>query len=191
MSAFLIHRSRHHLPVAISAALVLVTLLSSAAHAAEPMRAASWSVPSAAEVKAQLDPWLEAQSLDDAKKEFEIRSQEFGITAIEEIKDTANGQSFLLSDLDQNWVGNCLSEVRAACLQKPAQYLKDPLFHRGAMMATHPGGCQNSGTIGQIPPVAFDEHLIVRVAGSPSQLRACFGDVKVDGSTVHRCVISA
>lgn len=42
-------------------------------------------------------------ALADAKKELEARSQEFGVTAIEEIEDRANGQSFLLSDLDQNW----------------------------------------------------------------------------------------
>jgi hypothetical protein len=34
---------------------------------------------------------------------LQTRRDEFGITAIEKIKDTADGQSFLLSDLDRNW----------------------------------------------------------------------------------------
>jgi catechol 2,3-dioxygenase-like lactoylglutathione lyase family enzyme len=42
-------------------------------------------------------------ALADAHKELLTRRDEFGITAIEKIKDTANGQSFLLSDLDRNW----------------------------------------------------------------------------------------
>ena len=42
-------------------------------------------------------------ALEDARQELRIRSQEFGITVIEEIKDTADGQYFFLSDLDRNW----------------------------------------------------------------------------------------
>ena len=42
-------------------------------------------------------------ALAEAHKELHDRGKEFGITAIEKIKDTAGGQSFLLSDLDRNW----------------------------------------------------------------------------------------
>jgi catechol 2,3-dioxygenase-like lactoylglutathione lyase family enzyme len=42
-------------------------------------------------------------ALADAHKELQTRCDEFGITAIEAIQDTADGQSFLLSDLDHNW----------------------------------------------------------------------------------------
>jgi hypothetical protein len=34
---------------------------------------------------------------------LQARRAEFGITAIEEIKEIVDGQSFLLSDLDRNW----------------------------------------------------------------------------------------
>jgi hypothetical protein len=34
---------------------------------------------------------------------LEARCHEFGIMAIEATKDTPDGQSFLLSDLDRNW----------------------------------------------------------------------------------------
>ena len=40
----------------------------------------------------------------NAHKELPDRRSEFGITAIEEIKDTRDDQSFLLSDLDCNWL---------------------------------------------------------------------------------------
>lgn len=39
----------------------------------------------------------------EAHRELQARGVEFGITAIEAITDIADGQSFLLSDLDQNW----------------------------------------------------------------------------------------
>ena len=42
-------------------------------------------------------------ALAQAHKELDDRREEFGITAIEKIKDTAGGPSFLLSDLDRNW----------------------------------------------------------------------------------------
>jgi catechol 2,3-dioxygenase-like lactoylglutathione lyase family enzyme len=42
-------------------------------------------------------------ALTDAHKELQSRSEEFRITAVEGIRDTADGQSFLLSDLDRNW----------------------------------------------------------------------------------------
>ena len=38
-----------------------------------------------------------------AHKELQDRRDEFGITAIDAIKDTTDGQSFLLNDLDRNW----------------------------------------------------------------------------------------
>src|SRR5262245_55707837 len=50
---------------------------------------------------------------------------------------------------------------------------------------------QYDGTVGEIPFVAFDEHLVVGVARNPSELCACLGNVEVDGSTVHRCVIGS
>jgi catechol 2,3-dioxygenase-like lactoylglutathione lyase family enzyme len=47
---------------------------------------------------------VESQSaLAEAHKELEARRGEFGITEIEEIKETDEGQSFLISDLDRNW----------------------------------------------------------------------------------------
>jgi hypothetical protein len=42
-------------------------------------------------------------ALANAHKELEARCHEFGIMAIEATKDTPDGQSFLLSDLDRNW----------------------------------------------------------------------------------------
>jgi hypothetical protein len=42
-------------------------------------------------------------ALTAAHKELRARREEFSITAIEKIRDTADGQSFLLSDLDRNW----------------------------------------------------------------------------------------
>jgi catechol 2,3-dioxygenase-like lactoylglutathione lyase family enzyme len=42
-------------------------------------------------------------ALVEAHKELSARREEFGITAIEAIKDNSDGQSFLLSDLDRNW----------------------------------------------------------------------------------------
>jgi catechol 2,3-dioxygenase-like lactoylglutathione lyase family enzyme len=42
-------------------------------------------------------------ALAEAHKELHNRCNEFGISAIESIKDTRGGQSFLLSDLDRNW----------------------------------------------------------------------------------------
>jgi catechol 2,3-dioxygenase-like lactoylglutathione lyase family enzyme len=41
--------------------------------------------------------------LADARRGLQERRDEFGIAAIDEIKDTQGGQSFLLSDLDRNW----------------------------------------------------------------------------------------
>jgi hypothetical protein len=49
-------------------------------------------------------------TLVEAHKELSARREEFGITAIEAIKDNSDGQSFLLSDLDRNWWEiSCLS----------------------------------------------------------------------------------
>jgi catechol 2,3-dioxygenase-like lactoylglutathione lyase family enzyme len=42
-------------------------------------------------------------ALAAARDELENRRYEFGIAAIEEIKEIAGGQSFLLSDLNRNW----------------------------------------------------------------------------------------
>jgi catechol 2,3-dioxygenase-like lactoylglutathione lyase family enzyme len=42
-------------------------------------------------------------ALASARDELRSRSADFGITAIEDIKETATGQSFLLSDLNRNW----------------------------------------------------------------------------------------
>ena len=42
-------------------------------------------------------------SLAKSYREFHERRADFGITAIETIKETQDGQSFLLSDLDRNW----------------------------------------------------------------------------------------
>ena len=42
-------------------------------------------------------------ALAEAHNELRNRSAEFAVTAIEEIKATAQGQSFLLSDLNRNW----------------------------------------------------------------------------------------
>jgi hypothetical protein len=44
-----------------------------------------------------------ASALADAHKELQARCHEFGVTAIESIRDTTDGRSFLLSDLDHNW----------------------------------------------------------------------------------------
>jgi catechol 2,3-dioxygenase-like lactoylglutathione lyase family enzyme len=44
-----------------------------------------------------------ASALAEAHKEFHARREEFAITAIEQIKDTPQGTSFLLSDLNCNW----------------------------------------------------------------------------------------
>ena len=44
-----------------------------------------------------------AVRLADAHKELQTRRDEFDITAIEKIRDTADGHSFLLDDLDRNW----------------------------------------------------------------------------------------
>jgi catechol 2,3-dioxygenase-like lactoylglutathione lyase family enzyme len=41
--------------------------------------------------------------LAEAHRELQARRDEFGITEIEEMKDTGDGQSFLLSDRDRNW----------------------------------------------------------------------------------------
>ncbi len=47
---------------------------------------------------------VESQSaLAEAHKELQARRGEFGITEIEEIKETNEGQSFLISDVDRNW----------------------------------------------------------------------------------------
>jgi hypothetical protein len=44
-----------------------------------------------------------AAALASAREELRSRSADFGITAIEDMKETAEGQSFLLSDLNRNW----------------------------------------------------------------------------------------
>jgi len=44
-----------------------------------------------------------AAALNAAHREFNERREEFGLTTLEEIEETAEGQSFLLSDLDRNW----------------------------------------------------------------------------------------
>ena len=44
-----------------------------------------------------------ADALAAAREELQRRQEEFGITAIETIKEIAGGQSFLLSDLNRNW----------------------------------------------------------------------------------------
>ena len=44
-----------------------------------------------------------AAALADAHRELTERREEFGITAIEAVKETATGASFLLCDLDRNW----------------------------------------------------------------------------------------
>ena len=38
-----------------------------------------------------------------ARNELQNRRDEFGITAIDEIKNIVDGQAFLLSDLNHNW----------------------------------------------------------------------------------------
>jgi len=48
--------------------------------------------------------------LSEAHREFRERRAEFCITEIEEIKEIANGHSFLISDLNRNW-------WEVACLQ--------------------------------------------------------------------------
>jgi catechol 2,3-dioxygenase-like lactoylglutathione lyase family enzyme len=42
-------------------------------------------------------------ALAAAHDELQNRRKEFGITAIDEIKDISDGQFFLLSDLNRNW----------------------------------------------------------------------------------------
>jgi catechol 2,3-dioxygenase-like lactoylglutathione lyase family enzyme len=42
-------------------------------------------------------------ALLEAHRQLQARSADFGIRSIDEIKDTDDGQSFLLSDLDRNW----------------------------------------------------------------------------------------
>ena len=42
-------------------------------------------------------------ALSAAHRELGERREEFGLTTLEDIKETAEGQSFLLSDLDHNW----------------------------------------------------------------------------------------
>ena len=42
-------------------------------------------------------------ALSAAHRELGERREEFGLTTLEEIKETADGESFLLSDLDRNW----------------------------------------------------------------------------------------
>lgn len=44
-----------------------------------------------------------AAALADAHREFNERRTVFRLTALEEIKETNDGESFLLSDLDRNW----------------------------------------------------------------------------------------
>jgi catechol 2,3-dioxygenase-like lactoylglutathione lyase family enzyme len=44
-----------------------------------------------------------AAALVKAHQELQARQAEFGITAIEAIKEITDGQSFLVSDLDRNW----------------------------------------------------------------------------------------
>ena len=44
-----------------------------------------------------------AATLMEAHKELKARRAEFGITSIDEITVTRDGQSFLISDLDRNW----------------------------------------------------------------------------------------
>ena len=44
-----------------------------------------------------------AAALADAHRELTERREEFGITAIEAVEETATGASFLLCDLDRNW----------------------------------------------------------------------------------------
>jgi catechol 2,3-dioxygenase-like lactoylglutathione lyase family enzyme len=44
-----------------------------------------------------------AQALSEAHREFTDRRRELGLTHIDEIRTTAHGASFLLSDLDRNW----------------------------------------------------------------------------------------
>ncbi|HEX6800955.1 MAG TPA: VOC family protein [Candidatus Binatia bacterium] len=44
-----------------------------------------------------------ASALAEAHREMTERREEFGVTTLEEIKETIDGESFLLSDLDRNW----------------------------------------------------------------------------------------
>jgi catechol 2,3-dioxygenase-like lactoylglutathione lyase family enzyme len=44
-----------------------------------------------------------AAALGEAHRQLQARCAEFRITSIDEIKETDDGQSFLLSDLDRNW----------------------------------------------------------------------------------------
>lgn len=42
-------------------------------------------------------------ALAEAHRELSERSEEFGMTAMEPVKETSYGESFLISDLDRNW----------------------------------------------------------------------------------------
>ena len=42
-------------------------------------------------------------ALAEAHRELSERSEEFGMTAMEPLKETSYGESFLISDLDRNW----------------------------------------------------------------------------------------
>ncbi len=42
-------------------------------------------------------------ALAEAHREFTARREEFGVTGIGEIQETAGGESFLICDLDRNW----------------------------------------------------------------------------------------
>jgi catechol 2,3-dioxygenase-like lactoylglutathione lyase family enzyme len=44
-----------------------------------------------------------ASAVAEAHRQLQARGAEFGITSIDEIEETEDGQSFLLSDLDHNW----------------------------------------------------------------------------------------
>ena len=44
-----------------------------------------------------------AAALREAHREFDERKDEFGLTALQPISETASGESFLVCDLDRNW----------------------------------------------------------------------------------------
>jgi catechol 2,3-dioxygenase-like lactoylglutathione lyase family enzyme len=44
-----------------------------------------------------------AKALEQAHDELRARREEFGVAAIDEIQDTLDGESFLVSDRDRNW----------------------------------------------------------------------------------------
>jgi catechol 2,3-dioxygenase-like lactoylglutathione lyase family enzyme len=44
-----------------------------------------------------------ASAVAEAHRQLQARGAEFGIASIDEIEETEDGQSFLLSDLDRNW----------------------------------------------------------------------------------------